>query len=239
MSRPVVAVVVAAGLGSRFGGPVPKQALELCGRSVLGLSIDAMVTGGCTHVVVVLNEKVAAALQPVMDAAAVPVRSVMGGATRQESVYRGLRAVVDDPDLADADVVLIHDAVRPMVPAHVVASVIAAVRAGADAVAPVISVPDSMRVLDAEQGSQVVDRDELRAVQTPQGFPVQLIVASHEQMAAEGGVFTDDVSCAEEAGYAVTLVPGSRLSMKITERTDLLVAEVLWNARVELGHHAP
>ena len=125
-----------------------------------------------------------------------------------------------------------------MVPAHVVEAVIGAVRGGAEAVAPVVDVVDSMRSADDPGRSAPIDRSTLRAVQTPQGFPLDVILAAHERMAAAGERFTDDVSCAELAGAEVVLVPGSRMSMKVTEPADMTIAEALWKARATLGRHS-
>lgn len=237
MSEPVVAVIVGAGLGVRYGGPVSKPALKLTGRALMAMSVEAMAAGGCTHAVVVVNEKVARELGPELSAMPIPVVQAFGGASRQASAHNGLRAVRSDPEMSAANVVLIHDAVRPMVPASVVHSVIKAVQEGADAVAPALAVTDSMRMVQDEDNSPV-NRDRLRAVQTPQGFPMEVIWEAHERMASTAEPFTDDVSCAELAGHAVTLVPGSRLSMKITEPTDMTVAEALWKVRSALGHHS-
>ncbi|MGJ3509450.1 2-C-methyl-D-erythritol 4-phosphate cytidylyltransferase [Enemella sp. A6] len=238
MFDPVVAVIVGAGLGLRFGGRTPKPALRLSGKAVLAMSVEAMAAAGCTHAVVVLNPKVAEKLGASLSASPIPVHQTLGGNSRQESVFNGLRVVHDHPTLSKAEVVLIHDAVRPMVPAHVAESVITAVREGADAVAPAVSVSDSMRVMDEDGTTRVIDRSTLRAIQTPQGFRLPVIWESHQQMASKPAEFTDDVSCAERAGYPVTLVPGSRLSMKITEPPDMPVARALWRARSAFGHHS-
>ncbi len=231
-------MVVGAGLGLRYGGNTPKPALKVTGRTLIVMAIEAMAAGGCTNAVVVVNDQVAKQLGPELAALPIPVKQVSGGASRQESVYNGLKAVRDDAQLADAAVVLVHDAVRPMVPAKVVSAVIQAVQGGAEAVAPAIPVADSMRLIDADGGSAVIDRSALRAVQTPQGFPLRLILEAHEKMAASGAQFTDDVSCAEQAGHTVTLVEGSRLSMKVTEPGDLTVAQALWEVRDVFGHHS-
>lgn len=238
MSEPIVAVVVGAGLGLRYGGNIPKPALKLTGRALLAMSIEAMAAGGCTDAVVVINAKVAKQLGPTLAALPIPVKQAFGGATRQESVHNGLKAVRDDQRLSRAKIVLIHDAVRPMVPANVVADVIQAVAEGAQAVAPAVVVSDSMRMLIDAGSNRIVDRSTLRAVQTPQGFPLEVILDAHEKMALSGAQFTDDVSCAEQAGHEVTLVPGSRLSMKITEPSDLTVARALWKVRASFGHHS-
>lgn len=236
--QPVVAVIVGAGLGVRFGGHVPKAALKLTGKAVIAMSIEAMAAGGCTHAVTVISPAVAAALGPARAASPIPVIQTFGGKTRQESCFNGLKAVRDDPVLNQAEVVLIHDAVRPMVPADVVSRVIRAVKEGADAVTPAIPVADSMRMIGDADNTQVVDRSRLRAIQTPQGFPLDVILAAHERMAELGEDFTDDVTCAERAGYHVELVEGSRMSMKITEPTDMTIAKALWTARASLGHHS-
>lgn len=238
MSEPVVAVVVGAGLGLRYGGRVPKPALKLTGRALLLMSVEAMAAGGCTHAVLVVNKQVARRLRKTLAAAPIPIIKTYGGASRQESVFNGLKVVRDDPALAGAKIVLIHDAVRPMVPANVVASVIEAVRGGAEAVAPALAVTDSMRTVDLDGQTQVIDRAMLRSIQTPQGFPRDVIINAHTRLADSGAEFTDDLSCAEQAGHRVVLVEGSRLSMKVTEPTDLTVARSLWKIRDTLGHHS-
>lgn len=238
MAEPVVAIVVGAGLGLRYGGPIPKPALKLSSRALILMSIEAMAAGGCTHAVVVINEQVAERLGAELAAMPIPVFQTSGGDTRQQSVYKGLLVARDEPKLRDAKVVLIHDAVRPMVPASVVTAVIDAVRAGGDAVAPAVAVTDSMRRIGADGKTEIIDRATLRAIQTPQGFPLDIILSAHEAMAGAGAQFTDDVSCAERSGHTVTLVEGSRLSMKITEPADLTIAKGLWKIRETLGHHS-
>ncbi len=236
--EPIVAVIVGAGLGLRYGGKIPKAALKLTGRAVLAMSVEAMAAGGCTHAVVVVSPAVAQALGAEMAALPIPVIQTFGGSSRQESVFNGLKAVAADPTLRHASAVLIHDAVRPMVPASVVSTVIEAVHDGAEAVAPAILVADSMRLIDDGQITRPVDRSRLRAIQTPQGFKLDTIIKAHERMARCDEEFTDDVTCAERAGSHVTLVEGSRMSMKITEPTDMTIAKALWKARASLGHHS-
>jgi 2-C-methyl-D-erythritol 4-phosphate cytidylyltransferase len=125
-------------------------------------------------------------------------------------------------------VVLVHDAARPLVPADVVRGVVAAVRAGAAAVIPVVPVSDTIRQV-TEAGSVVVDRSGLRAVQTPQGFAREALIRSHGT--AAGLEFTDDAAVCEACGYEVVLVPGSREALKITEPYDLYVAEAIVKGR--------
>ena len=217
-TEPVVAIVVAAGSGVRLGGDVPKAVRVLAGRPLVSWSVESLAAGGVTEVVVVIGDGLQSVFTNALADAPVPWRLVVGGATRQESVARGIAA------LPAGDVVLVHDAARPLVPAEVVRGVVEAVRSGASAVIPVVGVSDTIRQV-VEVGSVVVDRSRLRAVQTPQGFARDALVTAHA--AANGRDFTDDAAVCEACGYEVVLVPGSRESLKITEPHDLAVAEAI------------
>lgn len=220
--EPVVAIVVAAGSGVRLGGEVPKALRVLAGRPLIRWSLDALAAGGVAEVVVVVADGLQDTFADALAEATVPFTIVVGGPTRQESVARGITA------LPPGQVVLVHDAARPLVPADVVRHVVAAVRAGAPAAIPVVPVSDTVRRV-AGAASVVVDRSGLRAVQTPQGFAREVLVTSHA--AAAGRDYTDDAAVCEAAGYEVTLVPGSREALKITEPYDLAVAEAIVRAR--------
>lgn len=219
MSEPVVTIVVAAGSGVRLGGAGPKALRELAGVPLVRLSVDALAAGGCDRAVVVVSTGDEAAFAAALDGADLPVDLVVGGARRQDSVAAGLAAA------ADAAIVLVHDAARPLVPPSVVAKVIEAVRAGADAVVPVVEVVDSLRQVAADGSSCVLDRAGVRAVQTPQGFTRAALVAGHERVVESGVEVTDDAAACELAGYRVALVPGSSAALKITRPADLLIAE--------------
>jgi len=146
---------------------------------------------------------------------------VAGGSTRQESVRLALVSLPED-----VDVVLVHDAARPLVPAELVDAVAQAVRAGADAVVPTLPVNDTIKQVD-DNGDVVktVDRASLRAVQTPQGFRRSALERSH--VAADGEVATGDAGLAELAGIAVRTVRGSAEALKVTHPIDLVFAEAL------------
>jgi 2-C-methyl-D-erythritol 4-phosphate cytidylyltransferase len=225
--EPVIAVVVAAGYGVRFGGPTPKPALRLAGRSVLALALDNLAAGGVNHIIIVSRDQ--SLFQSARRASPTPSTLAPGGESRQESVRSGLAMVADSPTLARARVILVHDAARPLQPPDVTRGVIAAVRAGAVAVAPALPVVDTIRLDTGAGQTRVVDRDLLHAVQTPQGFDPAVIIECHRRAALEPDLtFTDDVTCCEHYGHPVTLVPGSRLGLKITEQADLTVARALW-----------
>lgn len=232
------AVIVAAGRGVRFGGPVPKPVTTLAGKAVVAMSVEAMAAGGCTHAIVVIPRNGEGHFQPALAASPIPVTLVEGDETRQASVRQGLKALRMDPALADARVVLVHDAVRPLVPATVVNRVIQTIREGAVAVAPAIPVADSIREETEDGRLRIVDRDRLRAVQTPQGFNLDVLEASHDYAAEQHIVCTDDLSVCEAAGHPVGLVKGAMTSLKITSAADLDLAHAFLKLRAGFGRHS-
>lgn len=221
--EPVVALVAAAGSGSRLGGNVPKALRLLAGVPLVTHSVARLAAGGADRAVVIVADGLQDRFAEALADAPVPWTLVTGGSERQHSVRRGLAAIDQS---GPAGIVLVHDAARPMVPPAVVAAVVAAVRAGHAAVVPVLPVVDSIRRLRS-RGNEVVDRGPLRAVQTPQGFAYATLVAAHDHVARAGLEVTDDAACCEAIGETIHLVPGSRLAMKVTEPTDLVVAEAL------------
>ncbi|WP_432558566.1 2-C-methyl-D-erythritol 4-phosphate cytidylyltransferase [Granulicoccus sp. GXG6511] len=227
---PVVALVAAAGSGSRLGGEVPKALRPLAGVPLVAHSLARLAAGGVERAVVVVADGLQPDFERALSDAPIPWQLVIGGSERQHSVRRGLDLIGRS---GPAEIVLVHDAARPMVPPSVVAAVIAAVRAGHVAVVPALPVVDSIRRVDSRGTadgsivSEVVDRAPLRAVQTPQGFAYATLVAAHDHVARLGLEVTDDAACCEAIGESVHLVPGSRLAMKVTEPTDMVVAEAL------------
>jgi 2-C-methyl-D-erythritol 4-phosphate cytidylyltransferase len=204
-SGPVWAVVVAGGSGSRFGAM--KQYEPLGGRRVLDWSLDAA-RAGCQGVVLVVPSELVGKPEPLADVV------VAGGATRSASVRAGLAAVPPD-----AATVLVHDAARPLASAALFEAVVAALAAGADAAVPAVAVTDTLRRIDGVP----VDRSDLVAVQTPQGFRADALRAAH----ASEPEATDDASLVEAAGGCVVVVPGEVRNRKITDPDDLVVAEAL------------
>ena len=207
---PVWVVVVAAGSGTRYGGA--KQYEPLGGRRVLDWSLAAarFVADG-----VVLVVGSGAPVDEVAD------RTVVGGATRSASVRAGLAAVPDE-----ASIILVHDAARPLASPALFAAVVAAVRGGADAVVPGLTPVDTIRHRDGG----VVDRSELVAVQTPQGFRSDVLRSAHEG----DGDASDDAGLVEDAGHVVAVIDGEPPNRKITTPDDLAVAEALLGARSEV-----
>lgn len=211
-----VALIVAGGSGSRFGGPVPKQYRRLAGVPVLRRTVETFLTHPAVgRVQVVIRAEDAALYADAVAGLDLPP-PVIGGADRQESVRRGLEA------LSGADAVLIQDAARPCVPVEVIDRVLAAVQPGAGAIAALPVADTLWRGPDAVCDT-LVDRQNLWRAQTPQGFMLTDILAAHR--AARGQGLTDDAAVATAAGLKVHLVEGSPVSAKITTEADLTEAE--------------
>ncbi|MBX3315151.1 MAG: 2-C-methyl-D-erythritol 4-phosphate cytidylyltransferase [Actinobacteria bacterium] len=208
-SRSVWVVVVAAGSGSRFGGA--KQYAPLAGRRVIDWSLE-VARSVADGVVLVVAPDESAADEPAADVV------VAGGATRSESVRAGLAAVP-----VDVDVVLVHDGARPVASHALFRSVVDAVLSGADVAVPVVPVVDTV----TDPRGALVDRESLRAVQTPQGFDASALRRVH----AARPEATDDATLVAAAGGRLRQVRGERWNVKITEPDDLLVAEALLEAR--------
>jgi 2-C-methyl-D-erythritol 4-phosphate cytidylyltransferase len=147
---------------------------------------------------------------------------VPGGATRQESVRLALRSLPPD-----VDVVLVHDAARPLAPEELVDAIASAVRRGADAVIPVLPVTDTVKqVDDSATVVKTLERASLRAVQTPQGFRRAVLEAAHD--AADPTLdSTDDAGLVEAMGRPVQAIAGSDEAFKVTRPLDLVLAEVV------------
>jgi 2-C-methyl-D-erythritol 4-phosphate cytidylyltransferase len=205
---PVWTIVVAAGAGSRFGAP--KQFLDLAGVRVVDRSVATAARHSAGLVVVMPSEPVAG-MDPVEAPPGVEFRSVTGAASRTGSVRAGLAAVPED-----AAVVLVHDAARPLATDEIYERVIAAVRAGADAATPAVPIADTLR----RRGGGVVDRDDVVAVQTPQGFRAAALRRAHRS----GGEATDDVTVVENDGGTVVVVDGDRRNLKLTTPIDMDIA---------------
>jgi 2-C-methyl-D-erythritol 4-phosphate cytidylyltransferase len=156
------------------------------------------------------------------------VEVVAGGATRQASVARAVASLAED-----IDVVLVHDAARPLVPVELVDAVAAAIRAGADAVIPVLPVADTIKRVAAGVVESTLDRASLRAVQTPQGFRRAVLANAHA--AGDGGAATDDAGLVEAIGVPVSVVEGSAEAFKVTRPIDLMLAEAVLAHRRAAG----
>ncbi|HZG94921.1 MAG TPA: 2-C-methyl-D-erythritol 4-phosphate cytidylyltransferase [Mycobacteriales bacterium] len=226
----VAAVVPAAGRGERLGPGAPKALRELAGTPMLVHAVRGLLRARLVDLVVVAAPPGGEAeVRAVLDTYDVSkeVRVVTGGATRQESVRRSIDALPDD-----VDVVLVHDAARPLAPSELADAVVARVRGGADAVVPGLPVADTIkRVGPGSVVTETLARSELVAVQTPQGFTRELLTKAHDAAVVDGYDATDDAGLVERVGASVTVVPGSAEAFKVTRPADLVYAEALLRDR--------
>ncbi|MDM7855391.1 2-C-methyl-D-erythritol 4-phosphate cytidylyltransferase [Cellulomonas alba] len=238
----VAAILTAAGSGTRLGHPLPKALVPLRGERLLlhaarGLLAARTTAGERVEVLVVTTpadrvDEVAALLAGVLGEADVRVEVVLGGATRQASVAAAIAVLPHD-----VDVVLVHDAARPLAPPSLAARVVEAVRAGHAAVVPGLPVVDTVKRVGPADGSgaervrETVARTDLRAVQTPQGFERALLVEAHTAGADHGRdertAVSDDAGLVERLGRPVWVVRGDDRAAKITTARDLALAELL------------
>jgi len=216
----VTALVVAAGRGERLGAGEPKALIEVAGTALVSHAVAGLLAAPSVGSVVVAApathlDRVRALVDP-------RCQVVAGGPTRAESVRRALAAVPADDAL---DVLLVHDAARAFVPVAVIEAVVAAVRAGRGAVVPVLPLPDTVKRVAADgRALATVDRHDLCAAQTPQGFAPEVLRAVH---AREQPDATDDAVLVERLGRPVWTVPGSPDAFKVTTPADLQRAEAL------------
>ena len=278
----VVAVLTAAGSGTRLGASGPKALVQVAGESLVRRAVRCLLSSGVVdHVVVTapaeyldrFEAEVGANVEaqaagsdargpagapgapeasaaPRSSGACVGIEVVPGSpSSRQASVALGLTAAL--AARPDAVVVLVHDAARALTPPGVVRRVVAAVRAGHDAVVPALPVTDTVKEVSlagrtgpggapaagvpVEEVVGTPDRARLRAVQTPQGFATATLVAAHrlgaDRAADETRAASDDAGLVEAAGGTVVVVEGDPLAMKVTAPLDLALAESLAAAR--------
>ncbi|MEE8188730.1 MAG: bifunctional 2-C-methyl-D-erythritol 4-phosphate cytidylyltransferase/2-C-methyl-D-erythritol 2,4-cyclodiphosphate synthase [Kiloniellales bacterium] len=209
-----VALVVAAGRGSRFGGELPKQYAPLGGRPLLGHSLAAFAAHSRIEAVRAVIHPDDRALYDEAAAGLALAEPVPGGATRQDSVRLGLESL----EALAPDAVLIHDGARPFISAAVIDRVLDGLGSAAGAIAA-LPVTDTLKRGETGLVTQTVTREGLWRAQTPQGFRYAEILAAHRTAAGEE--LTDDAAVAERAGLPVALVEGAAENIKVTTQEDL------------------
>ncbi|MFE3442129.1 2-C-methyl-D-erythritol 4-phosphate cytidylyltransferase [Nocardia sp. NPDC059180] len=214
----VVALVPAAGRGVRLGESTPKAFVAVGGTPMIRSAVDGLLASNAVDEIIVMVPaelvQTAVALLP----SSAPVRVVVGGAERTDSVRAGIAAA------PQAAYYLVHDAARALTPPELIARVAAELRAGHPAVVPALPVVDTVKSVD-EDGivTGTPDRSALRAIQTPQGFAADLLRAAY----ATDIPATDDAGLVERLGHPVRTVPGDPLAFKITTPLDLRLAEAV------------
>lgn len=219
-------VLLAAGNGARLARSEPKAFVHLAGKPMLRRALESVLGMRETAQVIVMVPASYSALareivRSVPDAEGHDVTVAIGGSTRQESVRMSLDHLADD-----VDVVLVHDAARPLTPSMVFDAVAATVRETGGGALPALPVADTIKRIDLEEGLvlETVSRDELAAVQTPQGFPKSDLLRAHLDASAD---FTDDAALAASVGVPVRVIAGDQMAFKVTTAWDLRRAEQL------------
>jgi 2-C-methyl-D-erythritol 4-phosphate cytidylyltransferase/2-C-methyl-D-erythritol 2,4-cyclodiphosphate synthase len=225
----VVAIIVAGGGGRRLGGDLPKQFHLLGGRPLLDRTLSAVAASAWVDGVVLalppaFPEEGKGSYRSVEKVLAV----VDGGEQRQDSVRNALSAVPEE-----AEVILVHDAVRPFVSEELLERCVELAREHG-AVVPVVPVRDTVKQWDREGRTlRTRDRSELMLAQTPQGFRAGILRDAYRKAQEEGRQGTDDASLVEGAGYPVIPVPGEESNIKITIPEDLRMAEGLLRGQAD------
>ena len=218
----IAALVVAAGSGTRAGQALPKQYVPVGGEPLLRHALRPLLAHEAIDTVqVVIGAGQETLYEQAVTGLTLPP-PVTGGATRQASVLAGLRALADDAP----DIVLIHDAARPFLPAEVIDRLITALEEH-DGAIPALPVVDTIKQVDAN-GVIVATppRPALRAAQTPQAFHFDAILRAHLTAAERPDIeFSDDAAVAEHAGLRVVVVEGAAILRKITHAEDFAWAE--------------
>lgn len=217
---PFSVLIVAGGNGSRFGAGLPKQYQKIGNITVLEQCIKTFFSCKTLNKIrLVCDLSYSDHIHDTLTAYHLPPPS-QAGKTRKDSVYNGLK---DFCDVGSEQIILIHDAVRPLISVESIENLVfAAHRFGAATLA--VPVVDTL----AKSDGAIVDRQDLWMIQTPQGFRYDLIMQAHEKF-KESTDFTDDASMVRAFGHSVTLVPGDRRNLKITTPEDLEMAKVILN----------
>lgn len=228
------AIVLAGGDGNRFGGEMPKQFIRLAGEPILLRTVRALAAASFDDLVIVAHPSWLAETEALVATAGLdlPIRVVAGGATRNESTRSGLEAL----GAAEDDVVLVHDAVRPLVPLEVILRALEPVVSGrADSTDTVIPSADTLVIIEDDQVIEIPERGRYRRGQTPQVFRMATLTAAYRAAEQAG-----DLSATDDCSLVLRHVPGARLlavagdevNVKITTRIDMVMADRMLQMRV-------
>ena len=220
-----IAIIAAAGSGTRMASDRPKQFLLLAGMPVIFHTLKPFEQCDNIHeVIVVLPAEESAGFLSLAGKYGLRklARVVPGGATRADSVKRGLMSIRS----ATAEIVAVHDGVRPFVTVEEIDATIETARADGAAIL-VAPVTDTIKQVDSERVVKTLDRDGLRRALTPQCFRYDVLRQAYEAADVTDPSLTDESVLVEQLGHTVSIVEGSGRNIKITTAEDLAVAEVL------------
>ena len=230
--RDIAVVVVAAGRGERLGAAKPKAFVDLVGKPLLTHAIENIISlPGLAHLVIAVPLEHLQEARDVVEAASkgqdFAFDVVVGGDTRQASISNALKVLSED-----SRIVLVHDAARALAPMNLFVRVAGAVRADGLSSVPVMRVTDTIKRIDGEIVKETLDRNYLRAAQTPQGFIASQLIAAYAAATIE---YTDDAALMQAAGHEVRLVEGDERAFKITTAEDLAAAVLRFDSIYRSG----
>lgn len=226
-----VALVLAAGTGDRLGAGTPKALVPLRGRPMVLHALEVVAASGVADtVILVVPEAARSGFESLVEERPQVIRIqslVTGGRTRQESVRLGLEAIG-----GDSDVVLCHDAARPLATAELFRRVVDGL-GDVEGCVPVVPSPDTVKLVLGGRVRQTLPRAQVGLAQTPQAFVLGALREAHERALRQDEEGTDDAMLVEAAGYAVAAVEGELQNFKVTTPEDLRRAEQVLAERVE------
>jgi 2-C-methyl-D-erythritol 4-phosphate cytidylyltransferase len=218
----VSAIIPAAGMGIRMGSSIPKQFLLLNGKPILHHTLSVLDQCSIVNeiILVVADKEIENSRQQIEDFCPKVTQVIVGGKERQDSVYNGLQNLD-----SKADIVMVHDGVRPFVSEDLIRESVEAARKFGAAITA-IPVSDTIKKVNSESVVEsTIDRSGLWRVQTPQTFQVSLLKEAFAKAQADNFYGTDEGSLIEYLGKDVKVVPGSELNIKITRSEDLVLGE--------------
>lgn len=222
-NRDLAVVVVAAGLGTRLGADKPKAFVSLAEKTLIQHALENIADVPALEQVIVAvpaghESQTAQIIETALAGKNIRYDVVVGGETRQQSIANALEVI--DPE---AEVVLVHDAARALAPASLFTRVASEVRRSGLGAVPLMKIADTVKRVDGEVVRETVDRNSLRAAQTPQGFVAEKLIAAY---AAAKSDYTDDAALAQAHGMQINAVEGDERAFKITTADDLTAAEL-------------
>jgi 2-C-methyl-D-erythritol 4-phosphate cytidylyltransferase len=217
----VKAIILAAGKGIRMGEEIPKQFLPLKAKPVLWHTLYAFEKSGLIdEIILVINKDWSQEAKNIAKGFLKVKKISFGGKTRQDSVWAGLKTI------DKADILLIHDGVRPFVSEKLIKNVIKGAKE-LGAVVPAIPVKETIKLVEGEVIKKTINRNGLYLAQTPQGFKYHILKAAYLKAQKKGKCFSDDASLLEKEGINVYITSGESQNIKITTQSDLKWAEML------------
>jgi 2-C-methyl-D-erythritol 4-phosphate cytidylyltransferase len=227
MSGKITAIVPAAGIGRRFDDSRRKSFFPINGKPLLvhtlsRLGKEALIS----DIILVVNEEFQSEASDILEESGVSgtCRIIKGGRERQDSVFNALKYIKDEMNnVVDDSYIMVHDGARPYIPDGLISRLVAALQ-DADGAVPGIPARDTMKTID-EQGyvDSTLDRDRIRAIQTPQIFKYRVIIDAYEVAYQSGYAGTDDAALVERNGGRVRVIDGDPLNIKITTMEDIAI----------------